>query len=85
MLNTENFINSLYWFLQENRYINKTSNAAQKEISLFNKLEKMKNTGLLSPDDYTNLTTLCYNTLFENEISGFIAGIYISRILNSLK
>lgn len=84
MTDTENFVNELYCFLQENRYIDKTPNAARKEMFLFNKLEKMKNNGSLSHDDYADLTTLCYNTLFENEISGFIAGIHISKIINLL-
>lgn len=84
MIDTEAFINQLYWFLKENRYIDKTPNAAREEMFLFQKLEKTQNSGSLSQDDYNNLTTLCYNALYENEISGFIAGIYLSKIINSL-
>lgn len=84
MIDTDAFINELYWFLQENRYIDKTQNASRKEIFLFNKLEKMQNSGSLSHNDYTDLTSLCRDALYENEISGFLAGIYISKIINIL-
>lgn len=84
MIDTEAFINQLYWLLKENRYIDKTPKAYQKEMFLFNKLEKIQNSGSLSNDDYNKLTTLCYDALYENEISGFIAGIYVSKIINLL-
>ncbi len=37
MIDTEAFINQLYWFLKENRYIDKTPNAAREEMFLFQK------------------------------------------------
>lgn len=73
MINTDDFINKLYWFLQENRYIDKTTNASQKEMYLFKKLEKIHNSGSLSDSDYNDLNKLCLDAIFENEISSFIS------------
>lgn len=84
MTDTENFVNELYCFLQENRYIDKTSNAYRKEMFLFKKLEKIHNSNSLSDNDYNDLNKLCLDAIFENEISVFISGIYFSKIINTL-
>lgn len=84
MINTENFINALYCFLQENRYIDKTDKAYRKETLLSNKLEKIHNNGSLSHNDYKDLNQLFTDAIFENEISGFISEISISKIINML-
>lgn len=84
MINTEDFINKLYWFLQENRYIDKTAKAYRKETLVFNKLEEIHNNGSLSHNDYKDLNQLFTNAICEHEISGFISGIYFSKIINTL-
>lgn len=84
MINTEDFINELYWFLQENRYIDKTPNAYRKEMFLLKKLENLHDNSSLSDSNYNDLNKLCLDAIFENEISGFISGIYFSKIINTL-
>lgn len=84
MINTEEFISETYWFLQEHKYIHKSPNSSYKENKLLNKLEKMHNCGALSDSDYHDLKKLCLDALFADEISGFLAGIYLTKIINML-
>lgn len=81
MINTENFIKELYWFLQENQYIDRTAKAYRKETLVFNKLEEIHNNGSLSHNDCKDLNQLFTDAICEHEISGFISGIYFSKII----
>ena len=69
MINTEEFIKDLYFFLQENKYIPATL-STDKERSLFRKLEKLHIQNSLSDNDYKTLTALCYSALYEFELNG---------------
>lgn len=83
MINTEEFIKDLYFFLQENKYIPNTL-STDKERSLFRKLEKLHIQNSLSDNDYKTLTELCCGALYEYELNGFTSGIYLSKILASM-
>lgn len=84
MINTDDFMKDTYWFLQEQKYIQKTEASSHKEWKLINKLNKLHNSGSLSDNDYNDLSALCYDAFLYDEINGFLSGIYIAKIINTL-
>lgn len=83
MGNSNNIINEIYDFLSESNLIPRSVTTNKKEGELLKKLEYLHNSNILSDTDYDELHALFCSAIFENELNGFVSGIYLSEKLKS--
>lgn len=79
MEKSENIINEVYNFLSESNFIPRKLSTNKKESDLLKKLDELHCQNILSDADYNDLFALFCKAISENEISGFVSGIYIAE------
>lgn len=84
--NEKRLIGELYYFLKENEFIPRDKEIEKIEVRLFRELEQLRKKEFLSETEFNEFEEVCERALIENEINGFIAGLYIvNKLKNEIK